>query len=116
MHVYNSKLPYFTFYANMPLYPSLTIYCTRRVQNRFIAVLVATSFNAKIELVAEFSWVVNLANVSNNCSFRIVCFYFSISNSFHIKISHFGHILRQKKLINKKNIYIYICALTVYVR
>ena len=63
MHVYNSKLPYFTFYANMPLYPSLTIYCTRRVQNQFIAVLVATSFNAKIELVAEFyaqiSWVVS---------------------------------------------------------
>ena len=109
MHVYNSKLPYFTFYANMPLYPSLTIYCTRRVQNRFIAVLVATSFNAKIELVAEFyaqiSWVVNLANVSNNCSFCIVCFYFSISNSFHIKISNFGHILGQKKLIKKKNIY-----------
>ena len=113
MHVYNSKLLYFTFYANMPLYPSLKIYCTRRVQNRFIAVLVVTSFNAKIELVAEFyaqiSWVVNLANVSNNCSFCSVCIYFSISNSFHIKISHFGHILGPKKKINKKN----ICALTV---
>ena len=120
MHVYNSKLPYFTFYANMPLYPSLTIYCTRRVQNRFIAVLVATSFNAKIELVAEFyaqiSWVVNLANVSNNCSFCIVCFYFSISNCLphqnlaqkNLNNGH-GHILGQKKLINKKN----ICALTV---
>ena len=49
-----AKPPYFTFYANMPLYPSLTIYCTRRVQNGFIAVLVATSFNAKIVLGAEF--------------------------------------------------------------
>ena len=43
-----SKLSYFTFYANMPLYSSLTIYCTRRVQNQFIAVLVVISINAKL--------------------------------------------------------------------
>ena len=59
----------------MPLYSSLTIYCTRRVQNRFIAVLVATSFNAKIVLVTEFYAQIScsiLANVSNNVSFCII--------------------------------------------
>ena len=43
-----SILLYLMFYANMPLYLSLTIYCTLRVQNKFIAILVVTSFNAKL--------------------------------------------------------------------
>ena len=41
--------PLFDVYANMPLYLSLTIYCTLRVQNQFIAVLgVAIFFKANI--------------------------------------------------------------------
>ena len=39
---------YLMLYANMPLNLSLTIYCTLRLQNQFIAVLVVTSFNAKL--------------------------------------------------------------------
>ena len=114
MHVYNSKLLYFTFYANMPLYPSLTIYCTRRVQNRFIAVLVATSFNAKIELVAQFyaqiSWVVKKFSKRIEQLFLLYCLllFFYIQFLPHQNLALRAYI-RAKKLINEKN----ICALTI---
>ena len=101
MHVYNSKLPYFTFYANMPLYPSSTIYCTRRVQNRFNAVLVATSFNAKIELVAEFcaqiSWVVNSKRIEQLLLLYCLLSFFYIQFLPHQNLALRAYI-RAKKI------------------
>ena len=113
MQVYNSKLLYFTFYANMPLYPSLTIYCTRRVQNRFIAVLVATSFNEKNWTGC---WILRANFLGSQFSKRIeqlfllycllLFFYYQFLPHQNLALRAY---IRAKKLINKKN----ICALTV---